>query len=94
MQIEERLVRRDQEDIIEIGRVAEKFYNGQAGVLFRSIINGIIQDEISQEHDVSTSADRRLGRAEGANKVRNYIEMAIQDMKRLTEPKEYGKEEE
>ena len=86
MKIEDRMVRRNQEDIVEIGQVAEKFYNGQAGALFRAIINGLILEAISQELDTVTSADRRLGRAEGANRVRDYIELAISDMKKLTEP--------
>lgn len=85
MKIEERMVRRTQEDVIEIGQVADKFYNGQAGALFRAIVNAIVLEQISQEQDTITNADRRLGRAEGANKVRDYIEMAIVDMKKLTE---------
>lgn len=86
MKIEERMIRRTQEDTIEIGRVAEKFYESESGSLFRAIINAIILEQISQEQDISTNADRRLGRAEGANKVRDYIEMAILDMKKLTTP--------
>lgn len=86
MKIEDRMIRRSQEDIIEIGQVAEKFYNGQAGALFRAIVNAIVLEQISQEQDTITNADRRLGRAEGANKVRDFIELAIADMKKLTEP--------
>lgn len=86
MKVEERLVRRDQEDLIELGTILEKFYNAQAGTVVRAIIEGIIQEQISQTHDTQTNADRRLGRAEGAQMVRERIELAIADMKRLTEP--------
>ena len=86
MKIEEKMIRRSQEDVIEIGQVMEKFYNGQAGSVFRAIVNAIILENVSSETDVHTPADRRLGRAEGANKVRDFIEMAILDMKKLTTP--------
>jgi hypothetical protein len=86
MNIKERMARRQQEDIIEIGRVAEKFYNGNAGEFFRAIVNGIVIENISNLQDTITSADRRLGRAEGANQVRDYIELAISEMKKQTDP--------
>lgn len=92
MKLLDKMIRRSQEDIIDIGQVAEKFYNGAAGELFRAIVNEIILDNISQEIDNTTSADRRLGRAEGANKVRDYIELAIADMKKLTEPVQESEE--
>ena len=86
MKIEERLVRREQEDIIEIGILLDRFYNSQTAVILRAIIDGVIQEQISQTHDTSTNADRRLGRAEGSHLVRERIEQSIADMKRLTEP--------
>ena len=78
MKIEERLVRRELEDIIEIGQVLERFYNAQAGTIVRAIIQGLLTAEARTHWDnTEVSGDRILGRIEGINMVRQSIELAI-----------------
>lgn len=84
--IEELLLEHSTESIIEIGYILEKFYNGQAGSVFRAIINARIKEQISQLQDTQLSADRRLGRAEGMQIIQDDIEIAIEQMKSLTTP--------
>ena len=83
--IEELMLEHSNESIIEIGQIMEKFYNGQAGAIFRAIINGRIREQISQAHDVNTPSDRRLGRAEGMQLIQDDIELAIAQMHSLTQ---------
>lgn len=80
------------ESIIEIGQIMEKFYNGNAGAIFRAIINGRIREQISQGQDTTTSSDRRLGRAEGMQLIQDDIELAIAQMQSLITPQEGGNE--
>lgn len=84
--IEELLLEHSTESIIEIGYILEKFYNGQAGAVFRAIINARIKEQISQLQDTQLNADRRLGRAEGMQIIQDDIEIAIEQMKSLTTP--------
>lgn len=86
--VEELLIERSTSSIIEIGQILQKFYNGQAGAVFRAIVNGHIKDQISQLQDNGTSAERRLGRAEGVQLVQDSIELAIAQMESLTTPQE------
>lgn len=93
MKIEERMIRRNQEDIIEIGSALEKFYNGSAGTIVRAMVNSITTQQFTNTEDNQTSADRRLGRAEGLSLLITDIELAIDDMRRLnTEFKEDQRE--
>lgn len=84
MKIEDRIIRRNQEDIIEIGSSLEKFYNGSAGTIVRAIANAITMEQFTNIEDNITSSDKRLGRAEGINMLIHRIELAIDDMQRLT----------
>lgn len=86
MKIEERLLRRELEDIVEIGQLLEKFYNSASGTIVRAIIQGLLTSE-AQGHwdDHKISGDRILGRIEGINMVREKIEIGIQEMKLKTE---------
>lgn len=86
--VEEMMVRRSSEDVIEIGESLRKFYNGQAGTIVRAIMNGLIKDQITAPQDNVTSADRRLGRAEGIQLLQDQIEYAIAQMEQLTTPQE------
>lgn len=86
MKIEEKMIRRDQEDVIEIGQALEKFYNGSAGTIVRAMANAITTKQFIGTEDNLTSADRKLGRAEGVALLITDIELAIDDMKRLTRP--------
>lgn len=83
MNIEERLLRGSQEDILEIGSALETFYNGPSGTIVRALANAITTRQfIGEENHIS--ADRKLGRAEGLALLISDIEIAIDDMKRLT----------
>lgn len=84
MKIEERMIRRDMEDIIEIGSALEIFYNSPAGTIVRAMANAITTKQFTGTEDNQTSADKKLGRAEGVNLLITDIELAIDDMKRLT----------
>lgn len=83
---EELMMARTTDSIIEIGEILQKFYNGQAGAIFRAMVNGRIKEQVSQLQDVTTTADRRLGRAEGIQMIQDDIEMAIAQMESLTQP--------
>lgn len=85
MTIEERIIRRNQEDIIWIGLALENFYNGEAGTILRAMANAITTEQFTNTEDNVTSADRKLGRAEGVHTLINRIELAIEDMQRLNE---------
>lgn len=84
--IEQLLTERSQESIIEIGQIMQKFYEGRAGAIFRAMVNGRIKEMVSQLDDVTTNADRRLGRAEGIQMLQDDIELAISHMEQLTTP--------
>lgn len=73
---------------IEIGEMWERFYNGQTGILFRALVNARIREQISNPEDSKTSADRRLGRAEGIQMLQDDIEFAISQMHNLIQPQE------
>ena len=82
MTIEERIVRRNQEDIIEIGSALENFYNSPAGTIVRVLANTITTEQFDgMENHIN--ADRKLGRAEGLAILIKRIELAIDDMQRL-----------
>lgn len=83
MKIEERLVRRNQEDVIEIGSALEEFYNSPAGTIVRAMANAITTQQFTNTEDNVTSSDKKLGRAEGINILITDIEIAIDDMRRL-----------
>ncbi len=83
MTIEERIVRRNQEDIIEIGSALENFYNSEAGTIVRAMANAITMEQFINIEDNITPSDKRLGRAEGINILVHRIELAIDDMRRL-----------
>lgn len=85
MTIEERIVRRNQEDIVWIGMALETFYNSDAGTILRAMANTITIEQFTNTEDNVTSADRKLGRAEGLHTLINRIELAIDDMRRLNE---------
>lgn len=84
MKIEDRIIRRSQEDIIEIGSALEAFYNGPAGTIVRALANQITMEQFTSLEDNKTSSDKKLGRAEGVNMLIHGIELAIDDMQRLT----------
>jgi hypothetical protein len=80
----EHSVNRSIDTTIQIGEVWDRFYNGSAGILFRALVNARIKEQVSQTQDNVTSAERRLGRAEGFQMIQDDIEMAIAQMNELT----------
>lgn len=82
--VEELLTEHTTQSIIEIGQIMQRFYNGQAGAVFRAMVNGRIKEQISQLTDTTTSPERRLGRAEGIQLIQDDIELAIAQMDSLT----------
>jgi len=84
MTIEERILRRNQEDIIEIGTALENFYNSSAGTIVRAMANAITTRQFTGIDDNETQSSKKLGRAEGITLLMTDIELAIDDMKRLT----------
>jgi len=86
MKIEHRLVRRNLDDIIEIGNILERFYNGAAGTILRAFINGRKSEECKlHQLDPKVSAERVLGRLEAYQNIVDDIEIAIQEKTKLTE---------
>lgn len=84
MKIEERMMRREQEDIIHIGMALESFYNSDAGTIVRALANAITTRQFTGIDDNQSRAEKKLGRAEGISLLITDIELAIDDMKRLT----------
>lgn len=87
MNIEERMVRREPEDVIEIGRALEVFYDSAAGSILRALVNGRVALE-SKEHrnDDRIKPSRVLGRIEAYHQILDDIEMAISQYKNLILP--------
>lgn len=87
MTIVERLIRREPEDVIEIGNIMDAFYSSEAGTVLRAIINGQISKESNAHYyDSKIPAERILGRIEAFQKVIDSIELAIKDKDDLTRP--------
>lgn len=86
----EHSIRPTNNTIVEIGEVWERFYNSQTGILFRALINARIKEQISNHADTQTTAERRLGRAEGMQIIQDDIELAIAQMNSLKQPLNEG----
>ncbi len=84
MNIKERMMRRSQEDIITIGLALESFYDSDAGEIIRAMINALTTKQFTGIDDNQSRAEKKLGRAEGLSLLLTDIEMAIDDMRRLT----------
>lgn len=90
MTLEERLSRQSNEDKIELGNILDRFYSSDAGTLVRAMMNGRIKEQFVAVDDTKTSADRRLGRAEGIQLLQDDIELVIQRKNNLIAPLEEG----
>jgi hypothetical protein len=51
MEIEQRLLRREDEDIIEIGRIADEILSGEKGKLLYALTNGQIWEKLALKKD-------------------------------------------
>lgn len=87
MKIEERMLRRNPEDLIEIGRCLGDFYNSPAGSILRAMINGRVNLE-ARDHleDDRIKPSRVLGRIEAYNQIINDIELSISQYHSLIQP--------
>ena len=93
--ITEALIRRDVQDTIYIGEVAERLYNGQQGELLRALINGLKQEEAVRNFDgVQVPSDMVLGRIQAYQTIIDRIEFMIQQKEKLMAPKESEPEQE
>lgn len=87
MTIEERMVRREQEDIITIGQTLETFYNTDAGAIIRAMVNGRVALEAKQHREGSPiKPGRALGRIEAYQQLVDDIEIAIAQYHDLIRP--------
>ncbi len=82
--IKERMIRKEPEDIIQIGMALESFYNSDAGEIVRCIANAITTKQFTGIDDNQSRAEKKLGRAEGISLLITDIELAIDDMRRYT----------
>lgn len=84
--IEKALIEKKPEDIVYIGDVAERLYNGAGGDLLRAFVNGFQAAEINRyTHDEKTNSDLKMGRIEGMNMIIEAFERAINAKERLTQ---------
>lgn len=87
MTIEERMVRRDPQDLIEIGQTLEAFYMSDAGAIIRAIVNGRVSHEARVHADGSRiKPSRALGRIEAYQTLLNDIEISISQYHDLVRP--------
>lgn len=92
--ITEALIKKDTQDIVYIGEIAQRLYGGQHGELLRAIIQGHIQAEAKNNEYVENISDSKvLGRIQAYQTIIDDIELMIsQKDKLVNEPVE--KEEE
>lgn len=93
MTIEERLLRRDTEDLIYIGELVEKMLLQETGSILKALTNGRISHEAETSAKSGLSAERHLGRIEAYQQVMNDLETFVTDMKKLKEPIEVKEEQ-
>lgn len=87
MTIEERMIRREPEDLIEIGRALEVMYASAAGAILRAMVNGRISLEAKQHREgTAIKPGRALGRIEAYQQLLDDIELAISQYYQLIEP--------
>lgn len=93
MNIQERLSRKNNEDVIYIGEYVEKILNSEFGEILRAYINGAITRELKYDHKSADErfmlkADRTLGRCEAYTNVLYELERMVDDAQQLKIPVE------
>lgn len=93
MSIKDALVRREDEDRIEIGEVVKRTLNGKFGDIFRAYINGMVTRELKDSQSNPTDrlplpSDRVLGRCEAYQNCLYGLEQMISDAEDLQRPEE------
>lgn len=86
MTIKERMVRRSPEDVVYIGDLVERHFQGEFGEVLEALTNGRVQEEALRERG-QLSADRILGRIEMAARLAQDLEQFIIDKDSMMEPK-------
>jgi len=82
MTIEERLLRRNDEDILEIGKLAQELIAGDRGKLLYALTNGQIWRELKTNEKESTDEKIEL-----LGKLRSYVEL-LQTIERCVAERE------
>ena len=84
--ISERMARRDEDDIVEIGRIVESALKGQFGTLLKALIEGQ-KDECLAEAKVKVSipAERTLGMVMSLNELQERLDLCIEDRRSVIE---------
>lgn len=85
--IEERMIRRNIEDIEYLGDLVERHYTGEFGKVLTALTQGRVMEE-ALRHKNGESSERVLGRIEMAAKLTQDLEQFIADRDRLRAPKE------
>lgn len=83
--IEERMIRRNMEDIEYLGDLVEQHYSGEFGKVLTALTQGRVMEEALRTKN-GESPDRILGRIEMAAKLTQDLEQFIVDRDRLREP--------
>ena len=86
MTIKERMIRRTPEDIVHIGDLVERHFQGEFGEVLEALTNGRVQEEALRERG-NLSADRILGRIEMAARLAQDLEQFIIDRDSMIQPK-------
>ena len=82
MKVKDRLVRQNEEDIIEIGRIVKTAYYGKFGEVLKAIVEGLVTEILTYHQSnpndrMPMSAERLLGRLEGYQTIINKLEESI-----------------
>ena len=85
--IEERMIRRNQEDIEYLGDLVERHYQGEFGKVLTALTQGRVMEEALRPKN-GESSERILGRIEMAAKLTQDLEQFIYDRDKLRAPKE------
>lgn len=71
MNIEEKLARRNDQDVIDIGMVAQELLEGERGKLLYALTNGKIWQDLKIKGEAETYEDK----CELVGKLRSYVEV-------------------
>jgi len=84
--IEERMIRRSNEDIEYLGDLVERHYQGEFGKVLTALTQGRVMEEALRAKN-GESPDRILGRIEMAAKLTQDLEQFIIDRDTLRQPR-------
>lgn len=79
MKIEDRMLRREPEDIVELGQIVEEFLKSPMYVILKALCNGSMSLEAQLSRDAKVPADRVLGRIEAYTRLLVDLEQFVSD---------------